>query len=267
MAKYFAFREIIARHRPGVEIPEPPASSQPISFPPVELKETAPLFENLGRGIPSDAAKPMEQYGQSYGYILYRTHLAAATQGELRLKDLRDYAVVFVNGARVGTLDRRMGEDAVTVDVPANATLDVLVENTGRVNFGKGLRDERSGISGATLNGEDLRRWTVYPLPMNDLRELRFATDTASGPAFYRATLSLTETGDTFFDCRRLGKGVAWINGRMLGRFWNIGPQQTLYVPGPWLRKGKNEIVIFDLEGGTKKTVQGLAQPILDQLQ
>ena len=265
-AKYFAFREIIGRHRPGVKIPEPPASPQPISFPPVELKEAAPLFESLGRGIAADAVKPMEQYGQSYGYILYRTHIAAATRGELRLKDLRDYAVVFVNGKKVGTLDRRMGEDSVTVDIPANATLDILVENTGRVNFGKGLRDERAGVSGATLNGAELRGWTVCPLPMTDLKQLRFASGGAPRPAFYRATLDVAEPGDTFLDCRKLGKGVAWINGHMLGRFWSIGPQQTLYVPGPWLRKGKNEIVIFDLEGASGRSVQGLTQPILDQL-
>ena len=276
--KYFAFRDIIARHQPGVKIPEPPQTPAPISFAAVELKEAAALFGNLGRSIVAELPKPMEQFGQSYGYILYRTRIAAAARGELRLKELRDYAVVFVNGTRVGTLDRRLGEEAVTVDVAANATLDVLVENTGRVNFGKGLREERAGISGATLNGEELRGWTVYPLPMTDLKQLRFANGVASAPdpsaraaaltsraRFYRATLDIAQPGDTFLDTRQLGKGVAWVNGHLLGRFWKIGPQQTLYVPGVWLRRGKNEIVIFDLEEGAKR-VQGLERPILDQL-
>jgi beta-galactosidase len=84
-------------------------------------------------------------------------------------------------------------------------------------------------------------------------------------PTFYRGHFTLTATGDTFLDIRNLGKGALWINGHPIGRFWNIGPQQTLYVPGPWLNKGANEIVVFDLAPSTGfATVTGLATPILD---
>ena len=266
-AKYFAFRQIIARHRPGVSVPEPPASPALMAFPAVELKDAAPLFDDLPHGIESELPKAMEQFGQSYGYILYRTHLRGRLQGELRLRDLRDYAVVLVNGRRVGTLDRRLNQGTLAIDVPdGEATLDVLIENSGRVNFGPELRQERKGISAATLAGRDLRGWTVYPLPMSDLTHLQFSPRAASGPAFYRASVHLDRVGDTFLDCRQLGKGVAWINGHALGRFWNLGPQQTLYVPGPWLRRGENEIVIFDLDSGPGRSVQGLARPILNQL-
>ena len=267
-AKYFAFREIIARHRKGEALPAVPKTPAAISFPAVELKESAPLEHLLDLCVvlQSDVPRPMEQYGQSYGYILYRTKIAAATRGELRLKDLRDYAMVLVNGGSVGTLDRRLGQEAINVDLAANATVDILVENTGRVNFGKGLREERAGISGVTLNGDELRGWTVYPLPMTDLKQLRFASGAASGPAFYRGTFEVAQPGDTFLDTRQLGKGVAWVNGHMLGRFWKIGPQQTLYVPGAWLRRGKNAVVVFDLEGVAGKEVQGLGRPILDQV-
>jgi beta-galactosidase len=211
----------------------------------------------------------MEALGQSYGYILYRTHLAGPLAGELRLDELHDYAEIFLNGKLAGTLNRRLGESSLPIHSDAaKITLDILVENTGRINFKKELREERKGITEkVTLSGRPLQDWQIYSLPMQDLSHIVFKDAIASGPAFYRASFDLVTPGDTFLDMSHWGKGVAWVNGHALGRFWNIGPQQSLYVPGPWLRSGKNEIVIFDLQDQPQlRSVQGRTQPMLKDL-
>ena len=169
-----------------------------------------------------------------------------------------------------GTLDRRdlkkgqLAKLAIKTTHPAR--LDIFVENSARANFSQGMRGETKGITkSVTLNGTPLTHWQVFPLPMQTL-PTAFPTDNmAQGPAFRRGHFTLTATGDTFLDVRALGKGALWINGHPIGRFWKIGPQNTLYVPGPWLRKGTNEIVVFDLLASpTAPTLAGLAAPILD---
>ena len=266
--KYFAFREIIAKHRPGVVLPPVPASEPTIPIASVALSEASPLFDNLGTPIAADRPKPMESLGQSFGYILYRAHIAGPLQAQLTLRELHDYAEVFVNHDLAGVLDRRLGQDSLPVEASAtDVTIDILVENTGRINFSKALRTDRKGITeSVTLDGREIHGWEMYALPMNDPRSLHFGRRLVNGPAFYRGTFQLSETRDTFLDTRVLGKGVAWINGHPLGRFWSIGPQQTLYVPGPWLRKGENEIIVFDLQGRPNRSVKGLSQPVLDEL-
>jgi beta-galactosidase len=190
--------------------------------------------------------------------------------GELVLNEMRSYARVFVSGKLVGTLDRRKKQDRLSVDVSAGATLDILVEGTGRINFTTELRNERQGINGpVTLGGREVTGWQVYPLPMDDLSKLSFS-DTApgrrNGPAFYRGPFEVADKGDSFLDTRGWGKGVVWVNGHALGRFWNVGPQQTLYLPAPWLRKGGNEITIFALDIPQKSTIHGLKTAVLDQM-
>ena len=265
--KYFAFREIISKYA-SLKPPAVPETKSLISFAPVSLNVAAGLFGNLSKPIHSEHPKTMEEVGQSYGYILYRTRVPANASGDLVINDLQDYAVVFVNGKKVGTLDRRLKQNSLDLgQVAGGATVDVLVENSGRINFTKRLRTERKGIGGmVTLGGHELVGWEIYPLPMTDLAKLRFQSGNTSGPAFYRAEFNITEPGDTFLDTRALSKGVAWVNGHLLGRFWKIGPQQTLYVPGPWLRKGRNEVIVFDLDGASGKQLQGLNKPVLDEL-
>jgi beta-galactosidase len=212
----------------------------------------------------------METFGQSYGYILYRTKVKEPLAAELQIRELRSYARIFVNGTLAGTLDRRKKQDRLRVEVAANSTLDILVEGTGRINFTTELRNERQGINGAvTLAGKDLSGWQIFPLPMDDFSKLQFSKathDTPAGPAFYRGQFDLRETGDTFLDTRGWGKGAVWINGHALGRFWNVGPQQTLYVPAPWLVKGKNEVVVFAQDKPKTVHIRGLSSPILDEL-
>ena len=266
--KYFAFREIIARHRPSETIPQPPQSAPVITIPSIALSQSSSLWDNLGKPAATGAIRPMEMLGLSYGYVLYRTQVDGPVKGDLKLTELHDYAIIYLDGTPIGTLDRRLGQDTLAIEVKtARAQLDILVENTGRINFGKELRGERKGITrSVTLGGRELPNWQIYALPMTDSSAIQFRQQGQAGPAFYSASFALNQTGDTFLDTRGLGKGVIWVNGHALGRYWKIGPQQTLYLPGPWLRQGKNEIIVFELEGKSDLSVEGLEHPILDQL-
>ncbi|MFI5178878.1 MAG: glycoside hydrolase family 35 protein [Vicinamibacterales bacterium] len=270
-SKYFTFRDTIVRHFPNLVLPEVPSTPPAIAVPRFELAESAPLWSVLGPPVHSKKIKTMEEVGQSYGYILYRTRLAwpvGPAKTDLVLTDLHDYAVVFVNGQRVATLDRRLGQDRTMIDVPAGAvTLDLLVENTGRINFKKDLRLERKGITDrVTIGGMDVSDWDIYALPMSDVASVRTTTTASAGPAFYRGQFTITQTSDTFLDLRGWEKGTVWVNGHQLGRFWSIGPQQTLYVPGPWLRRGANDVVVFDLGGSGARSLAGLTAPVLDEM-
>lgn len=268
--KYLAFRDVIAKHRAGVKFPDPPAALPVIDVPEFELAENAPLWANLPTPISIEHLRSMEAFGQSYGYVLYRTKIKAVVSGELIVSEMRSYARVFVNGKLAGTLDRRKKQDRLRIDAAANSTLDILVEGTGRINFTTELRKERQGINGAvTLVGRELTGWQVFLLPMDDLSKLQFSKsngDASSSPAFYRGQFELHDTGDTFLDTRGWGKGAVWINGHALGRFWNLGPQQTLYVPAPWLRKGKNEVVVFTQAPPKVLRLRGLRIPVLGEM-
>jgi beta-galactosidase len=265
--KYFLFREVITK-RTGQKIPEVPVTRDPIEIPQFVLQQVAPLFANLPKPVASEKPGNMESFGQSYGYILYRAEITGPASGDLVIADVRDYAQIYVNGKLVGTLDRRLSQDRLPLEIAQGRTrLDILVENTGRINFTKALRGERKGITkSATFNGKEVTGWQVFILPMGDISNLRFQAQQDTGPAFYRGTFDLSQTGDTFLDLRNWSKGTVWVNGHQLGRFWDIGPQGTLYLPGPWLKKKMNEIVVFDLKPQTKPVLRGLKQPVLDDL-
>ena len=265
--KYFLFREVIAK-RTGRALPEVPPTTESVTLAAIRLDRVAQLFENLPAPVERELPVNMETLGQSFGYILYRTEIAGPVEGELAVRGLRDYARVYVDGRLAGTMDRRLSQDRVVITVNGHkARLDILVENSGRINFTKAMREERKGITGdATLAGRALKGWRIYCLPMTDLGALRYTKPPAAGPAFYRGTFRAEHAGDTFLDFGMWTKGNAWVNGHALGRFWKIGPQQTLYVPGAWLHQGENEIVVFDLEPQPKPEVKGLRGPLLDDL-
>lgn len=266
--KFLAFRDLISAHT-KVTPPEIPVVAAPMALPDIALTRTTTLWETLGRGERVDRPRPMETFGQSYGYILYRTRLTGPLKGTLKIHDVRDYARVYLNRALAGTIERRLQQDSLVIDVPAGTVdLDILVENLGRVNFNKPMREERKGITtSVSLDGRELRGWAVFTLPMSSMPMAKRQTIAgATGPAFYRGTFSLPSTADTFLDTRGWGKGTVFVNGHHLGRFWSIGPQQTLYIPGPWLRKGANDIVVFTLDEPTKKTMTGLDAPVLNEL-
>ncbi len=262
--KYYAFRDVIASvtHR---QPPAPPAPLPSMALAPIPLAQTASLWSNLPAPVRSDAPLTMEQLGQSYGYILYRTHLSAAN-GTLELGRVHDYAQVYLDGQLAGTVDRRLKQTGLTLAVAkAGAQLDILVENTGRVNYGKHIDGERTGLLDTpTLAGTRLTGWETFALPMLAPGTLSYKSEPCAGPCFYGAHFDVATPADTFLDTSQLVKGLVWINGRPLGRFWKTGPQQTLYLPGPWLKAGDNEIVIFDLDGAQGRTVSGKEHPVLD---
>ncbi len=265
--KYFAFRGVIMRHLRGSDLPPVPGPIPMIEIPTFTLTKSVSLWKSLGRAIPSARPKTMEAVGQAYGYILYRTRVHGPAKASLVVNEVHDYATVFLNRARVGTLDRRLNQNRIPIDIPkGTCILDILVENLGRINFGPKLRADRKGITGSvTLDGRALDGWEIYPLPMDDPAPLQFSRVSAQAPAFYRGTFDLRQTGDTFLDVSKLAMGVAWVNGHNLGRFWNIGPQQTLYVPGAWLKEGTNEVILFDLQDDGGAQLVGRREPILNQ--
>jgi beta-galactosidase len=264
--KFFLFRDVI-RTATGVTPPDPPAPIAAQALPAVLLKQSASIWDTLPQPIESAQILSMEDVGQSYGYILYRTNLEHAMSGELRLDEVHDYAQVYVDGVLAGTLDRRLGQSSLQIHLASdNARLDILVEDTGRVNFGRQFPQERAGIThSVTLDGVVLTGWQIYPLPMDRLDSLAFKSGPCTGPCFYEATLQIDTPVDTFVDTRSMGKGEVFINGRALGRFWQVGPQRTLYLPAPWLKRGANQIVVFDLDGKPNATVPLLGRAILDE--
>ena len=279
-AKYDAVRRILAERQPsGHVLPDVPAPPMPIVAIPPErfrLMESAALLDNLPPPIHDAAVRPMEHYGQFLGgAILYRTRVAGLGGGKLTVVDPHDVAVVYLDGRKVGTLDRRLLQ--TSVDLPevapgAEGRLDILVWALGRVNYGPRMMDRKGITERVELKHLTLTGWEVFPLPMEtpSLGKLAYAPGDATGPAFHRGTFEMgdAEIGDTFLDLRAWNLGCAWVNGHNLGRYWRVGPQQTLYCPGCWLKAGRNEIVIFDLDldGGGRRAVAGLDAPILDEV-
>ena len=268
--KFEAFRGIIQRHLPsGLVLPPVPPRKKTIAVPPCTLRESADMFANLPQPVMSERPLTFEDLRQGYGYLLYRATLQGSQKGTLRIENLRDYALVFINGKRIAVLDRRLNHESCEVDLPAGTVvLDIVVENLGRINYGPFLNDNRKGITErVTLNRKEITGWTMYGFPFSDLSGLKFITSGhVTGPVARRGSFQLGEVADTYLDMRDWGKGCVWVNGHNVGRYWNIGPQQTLYVPGPWLRKGENEIVIFELLQDQQEEVQALEAPILDDV-
>ena len=263
-SKYFEFRELI-RQVTGTTPPPVPATRPTISLPEFKLPEAVSLWDTLPAPIHSDEPLSMEDLDQAYGYILYRTKLVGPVQGELELNELHDYAQVFVDRKLVGTLDRRLGQNRLLLEVNApTPELDILVENTGRINFTIALRGERKGITKqVTLARKPLLGWEIYPLPLHEPSGLAYSQTACTGDCFYRGSFNVDVPGDTFLDTRAFRKGQVWVNGHALGRVWSIGPQKTLYLPGPWLHKGENVVVVFDLDGTAGGSLIGRNTPIL----
>jgi beta-galactosidase len=223
------------------------------------LKESTSLFDSvkLTKPVLSENPLPMESLNQNHGFVLYRKKLDSATGGTLEFREQRDYSHVFVNQKLVGKLDRRLKEQSLEIQAKSGDTLDVLVENMGRINFGKEFIYDRKGITEKVgLGGVELKNWQIFSLPFDNLSKLKFSTKSTDNSVFFRGSFNLNEVGDTFLDMRNWGKGHVWINGHHLGRYWQIGPQQSLYLPVGWLKKGKNSIVILDLENKGDRSVK-----------
>ena len=266
-ALYYALRDTISK-RTGVTPPLTAKESEKAAYGKVELIESAYLFDNLDNlscPIPSAAPKFMENVGQSYGYILYRSTVKGPRNDrELYLEPVHDRAHIFVNGELKSVYYRNVPvtpENAVKLPLGygESATLDILVENMGRINYGPKLRDQK-GLKGVRLGNQYHFGWEIYPLPMNNLSALVYEKATAlkkNAPVFLRGSLKISDTPkDTFIRLDGFKKGFVTVNGINIGRYFNeAGPQKTLYVPAPFLKQGENEITVFETDGVTDPTV------------
>jgi beta-galactosidase len=294
-AKYYAEQAVIYRHLGQPIPPPPPASSVRIrALGPVRLDQCAPILTDPDAIAPAMNycyTPTMEAIGQGYGWILYSTMISGADQSmRLRLERVHDRATVYVDGCYAGTVERD-GEESSGITVapaPTGTRLDILVESRGRINAGwqqgdrKGITDRVllngftiQGWDARTIAGNDLptsladRAWTSLALPTDhDTATTEFAAP-AGLPAFYRGTISLStaEIADTFLTLPGWNRGAVWLNGFCLGRYWQVGPQQTLYVPAPLLREGPNELVIFEVhDPAPDRRVEFIDRQILGDL-
>jgi beta-galactosidase len=262
-AKYFALRRLIGSYLlKGKKLLPVPDSIPSYDIPSIGFLPFTSVWDNLPQPVNSVQPKPFEAYNQDYGLILYATELIGQKKGKLTVTDLHDYATVFLNGEYIGVLDRREGINSI--DMPESKAehpvLEILVEGMGRINFGKSLIDRKGITDSVTLNGMTLMNWKVYNLPMDDkfIYDLRSsAKHPGKKGIFFRANFFLGGAGDTFFDFSNFEKGIVWVNGHNLGRYWKIGPQKRLYCPASWLRAGPNEMIVFDLQVTDSKLVFG----------
>lgn len=270
--KYQALRELIKKYV-KYDVPSVPERLPVISVPSIKLANTVGLFDMLESAEPveSDTLLTFEDMNQGYGYMLYRRHFNQPISGMMRVPGIADFATVYVNGEKVGELNRMTGKDSMQIKVPFNATLDILVENMGRINFGTRINANRKGIiQPITINGHKITGdWQTYGVPMDVMPVMpKMRSPYVKGqPTLYFGTFELDKVGDTFLDMEKWGKGIVFVNGVNLGRYWKIGPQQTLYLPGCFLHKGQNTVVVFEQLNDEKKTeLVGVETPVLDKL-
>lgn len=284
--KYSAFREIIKKYHKVEDV----NFSNTIKFKDygkIYYTKTADLFENLENiAVPleSQYLKTMEETNQGYGYILYRTVLQKEEKAsELIFEQAADRLQAFENGKKIITaFDKEICREGHgiwpftykegkrwKISSQSGCTFDFLIENMGRVNFGHKLEEQSKGLSkGVLINGHRQYGWKIYNLPLNEnqLEKIRDKgiwkqNSSSENPAFFKFTFTVDEIGDTFLDFSGWGKGCVFVNGFNLGRFWEIGPQKRLYLPGPLLKTGENEIIIFETEGKREKSISLLSEP------
>lgn len=269
--KFMLFRKVIAKNLPAGQIlPPVPAAKPSIAIPQIKLTQFAGLLNILPKPVLNKTPLTFEDLNQDYGFVLYRTTITGGKTGLLKLNELRDYAIIMVNGKRVGVLDRRHKQDSITLNLPAGTVkLDILVENLGRINFGPYLLKNHKGITKSVLfDGKEVYNWAMYSLPFSRVSNILYTNKKAGDqPIVKKGIFNLTKVADTYLDMSQWGKGVVWVNGHNLGRYWAIGPQQTLYLPGEWLKKGKNDIVVLELLNSKKNIIESRKTPVLDKLQ
>jgi beta-galactosidase len=268
--KYEECRKVIAKYAPIPEV-EFSTKIEKIGYGKIKLKEKVSLFNTL-ETISSvqyyDHTQPMEKLGQSYGYILYRSNIGRGRKAEnFRLLGANDRAKVYVNQKEVLTqYDEELGKPLELIfDNKENNMMDILVENMGRVNFGENLSQQRKGICyGVMVDKHAHANWGHYALPLDNIDKVDFNAGYKTGvPAFYKFELEVEKLGDTFLRLDGWGKGCVFVNNFNIGRFWEIGPQGTLYIPAPLLKRGKNDIVVFETEGKATDCINFVDAPDL----
>ena len=266
--KFMAVREVISKYIDW-ELPEIPADREKKAYGKVTLSEKTGFFKSLSKlsaPIHSDVPKCMEKYGIGYGYIAYKTTLNRDYENvKLSFETLGDRAQIYVNDTLIDIL---YINDSLETNFSAKKgdTLTVLCENMGRTNFGPKMM-RKKGIAGRCLiDGRIHFHWDVYPLEMNNLEKLIFDNeDFGEASAFYRGVMTVSECKDTFLKLDNFKKGFVTINGFNLGRYWEIGPQRTLYVPASILKEGENEIIVFESDGlKGEPEIEFVDKPILE---
>ncbi|XP_054951104.1 beta-galactosidase-1-like protein 2 isoform X2 [Pan paniscus] len=258
-AKYMKLRDFFGSIS-GIPLPPPPDLLPKMPYEPVTPVLYLSLWDALkylGEPIKSEKPINMENLpvnggnGQSFGYVLYETGI---TSPGILSGRVHDRGQVFVNTVSIGFLDYKTTKIAVPL-IQGYTVLRILVENRGRVNYGENIDDQRKGLIGNLyLNDSPLKNFRIYSLDMKKSFFQRFGLDkwsslpeTPTLPAFFLGSLSISSTPcDTFLKLEGWEKGVVFINGQNLGRYWNIGPQKTLYLPGPWLSSGINQVIVFE---------------------
>ena len=289
--KFWELRKTMQKYNGGKRLPDVPKPAAPIiTIPKMTLTEFCPL--DLGMSMPTTShdIKNFEEMNLGWGAMFYETKLPQIEKSSrLSLNEAHDYAQIFIDNKLIGTIDRTKNERSIKLPpVKQGATLTILIEAMGRINFGRAVKDFKGITESVTIdteiNGHDvsyhLKNWVIVPIPdsyqtaqyaFNKLDETNrcFSPINFSSPSigYYRGYFNLKKVGDTFLNLEQWGKGQVYVNGHALGRFWRIGPQQTLYLPGCWLKKGRNEIIVMDIVGPKAPVIWGQDQPELNKLQ
>ncbi len=294
--KFFELRNMMQKYS-DKKLPAIPKAPAPIiTVPKFELKEFAPLmYANGGLNTDGNADDlTFEAHNLGWGYAAYYTTLPELPLPSVLSADFHDFAQVFIDGKYIGKIDRVKNEKSLTIPpTKAGSSLVIVVEAMGRINFGRAIKDFKGIVGNVTISSKAGKHDVTYSLNdwekyfINDeyetaLLALKRASATENdeyiegfkddakmmgGRGYYRGYFNLKKVGDTFLNFETWGKGQVYVNGHAMGRIWSIGPQQTLYVPGCWLKKGKNEVIVLDLVGPKETVVWGQAEPELNKLQ
>ena len=252
--KYLAVRDVIAKYT-NKTLPPVPKNREKASYGKVSATASAELFENLenlSAAIYSEVPECMENYGCGYGYIVYRTILNRDyCNSTISFEDVGDRAQIFVNDEWKGTIYVNFTPYNVTFSAMRGDVLSIVCENMGRTNFGPKMMRKKGLVGRCLIDGKIHFGWNVYPLPLDNLDKLSFRKNVVkNGKTFYKFEFNIAcEPNDTFLRTENFKKGFAVLNGFNLGRYWEVGPQKTLYVPKGLLKTGKNELIVFETEG------------------
>ena len=278
--KYFQLRKMMQKYSKTKlpAIPKMPASF--IQIPAFQPTEHADLLMGVDSVVMDSPLRTMEELDQGWGSIVYVTSLPEiSTPSVLTLNEGHDFAQVYIDNKYIGKIDRVRNENSLQLPaVKQGQELKIYIEAMGRINFGRAIKDYKGITNSVTISTDvdgheliwNLKRWTILTIP-DDYQTAKKALNAAPAPitskmGYYRGYFNLKKVGDTFLNMEQFGKGQVYVNGHAIGRFWSIGPQQTLYVPGCWLKKGKNEVIVLDVVGPKQPTIMGQATPELDKL-
>lgn len=232
--------------------------SKKMNYGEVEFTEYGTFKENLdliSKHYTSPYPLTMEELDQDYGFILYKTTIKGKLEAlKLNLQEVRDRALIYLNGEYQGVIDRNNKQEILLSADGPESTLEILVENMARINYGPLLKDPKGITEGVRIGNQFLFNWDIYTIPLKDIENIKYGNGNKEEyPTFYRGSFEVKEVGDTYLDFEGWEKGVVFINGFNLGRYWKAGPQKRLYLPAPLLKEGTNEIVVFELHKDNKK--------------